>query len=86
MKPRKAPYGNKNICGANIERIRKQKRMKQLTLVSKMQLMGVDIDPSSLSKLEGQTRAATDIELRAIAEILSVTMEELTTPLVFDEK
>ena len=77
MKPRKAEYGDKNICGANIERIRKQLGMKQATLVSKMQLMGVDINPSSLSKLEGQTRSATDIELKAIAAILGVTMEEL---------
>lgn len=77
MKPRKAGYGDKNICGANIERIRKQLGMKQSTLMSKMQLMGVDINPSSLSKLEGQTRSATDIELKAIASILGVNVEEL---------
>lgn len=77
MKPRKAEYGNKNICGANVERIRKQLGMKQSTLVAKMQLAGVDINPSSLSKLEGQTRAATDIELKAIATILSVPIEDL---------
>ena len=77
MKPRKAGYGDKNICGANIERIRKQLGMKQSTLMSKMQLMGVDINPSSLSKLEGQTRSATDIELKAIASILGVRVEEL---------
>jgi hypothetical protein len=45
--------------------------------MSKMQLMGVDINPSSLSKLEGQTRSATDIELKAIANILGVRVEEL---------
>ena len=77
MKPRKAKYGNKNICGANVERIRKGLGMKQTTLVSKMQLMGVDINPSSLSKLEGQIRTATDIEIKAIASILGVSMEEL---------
>ena len=77
MKPRKAEYGDKNICGANIERISKAQGMKQATLVSKMQLMGVDINPSSLSKLEGQTRSATDVELKAIAAILGVTIEEL---------
>ena len=77
MKPRKAEYGNKNICGANIERIRKELGMKQTTLVSKMQLMGVDINPSSPSKLEGQTRSATDIELKAIATILGVSLDEL---------
>lgn len=77
MKPRKAEYGTKNICGANVERIRKQLGMKQTTLISKMQLLGVDINPSSLSKLEGQTRIATDMELKAIAKILGVPMEEL---------
>jgi transcriptional regulator with XRE-family HTH domain len=77
VKPRRAEYGEKNICGANIERIRKSLGMKQTTLISRMQLMGVDINPSSLSKLEGQTRSATDIELKAIAEILGVPLEEL---------
>ena len=77
MKPRKLEYGKKNICGANIERIRKGQGMKQTTLVSQMQLLGVDINPSSLSKLEGQTRIATDMELKAISKILGVSMEEL---------
>lgn len=77
MKPRKAEYGTKNICGANVERLRKQLGMKQATLVSRMQLLGVDINPSSLSKLEGQIRIASDFELKAIAQILNVSMEEL---------
>ena len=77
MKPRTAEYGTKNICGANVERIRKALGMKQTTLVSRMQLLGVDINPSSFSKLEGQTRVATDMELKAIAKILGVSMEEL---------
>ena len=77
MKPRKAKYGTKNICGANIERIRKAAGMKQTTLIARMQLLGVDINPSSLSKLEGQTRLASDIELKAISLILGVSMEEL---------
>lgn len=51
--------------------------MKQHELVAQMQLKGVDINPSSLSKLEGQVRAATDIEIKAIAEILDVNVAEL---------
>ena len=77
MKPRKAEYGTKNICGANVERIRKAQGIKQSALISKMQLLGVDINPSSMSKLEGQTRIATDIELKAIATALGVSMDEL---------
>ena len=79
MKPRKAEYGTKNICGANIEHIRKQQGMKQTTLISRMQLKGVDINPSSFSKLGGQVRIASDIELKAISEILGTTIEELLT-------
>ena len=77
MKERQLPYGDKNICGANIERLRKLRGMKQLELVAQMQVMGVDINPSSLSKLEGQRRVATDRELQAIAKIFSVPIEEL---------
>lgn len=81
MKPRKQPYGEKNICGAIIERIRKEQNLKQIELISKMQLLGVDINPSSLSKLEGQQRIATDYELRAIAHVLNVSMDDLVPPI-----
>lgn len=53
MKPRSQPYGNKNVCGAIIERLRSERGIKQHELVSRMQTLGVDINPSSLSKLEG---------------------------------
>ena len=77
MKPRRQPYGDKNICGANIERLRKEHGIKQKALVAQMQVLGVDINPSSLSKLEGQTRIVTDYELKAIAQIFDVPMEYL---------
>lgn len=51
--------------------------MKQHELVAQMQLMGVDINPSSLSKLEGQVRIASDIELLVISRIFRVKIEEL---------
>ena len=72
MKPRRLPYGDKNICGAQIERIRKQQRLKQLEMVAQLQVKGIDINPSSYSKLEGQRRMASDIEVQAIAQILNV--------------
>lgn len=81
MKPRIRPYGEKNISGASIERLRKERNMKQADLASKMQTLGVDINPSSLSKLEGQLRTATDIELRAIATIFNISIDEIVPPL-----
>ena len=77
MKPRKLPYGDKNICGANIERIRKETGLKQMEVVAQLQVLGIDINPSSYSKLEGQRRMASDIEVQAIARILNVPIEEL---------
>lgn len=77
MKIRKQDYGNSNIVGKNIERIRKQQGIKQKDFISRLQVYGLDINPTSYSKLEGQVRIATDIEIYAIAKILNVPIEAL---------
>ena len=77
MKIRKQHYGNSNLVGKNIERLRKLKGIKQKDFIAKMQTMGCDINPTSYSKLEGQIRNATDKEIFVISKILNVPMEEL---------
>ena len=77
MKTRKREYGNANMVGRNIERLRKEKGIKQKDFIAKMQVMGCDINPTSYSKLEGQVRSATDREIYTISKILNVPMEEL---------
>lgn len=77
MKTRKQIYGNKNSVGKNIERMRKERGIKQKDFVAQIQIMGCDINSTSYSKLEGQIRAATDKEIFVISKILGVTMEEL---------
>ncbi len=77
MKIRKAEYGSSNIVGKNIESLRKQKGIKQKDFISKMQTYGVDINPTSYSKLEGQVRIATDKEIYVIAKILGVSIDML---------
>ncbi len=47
MKIRKQEYGDCNMVGKNIERIRKEKGIKQKDFISKLQLMGCDINPTS---------------------------------------
>lgn len=84
MKPRKQPYGTKNICGAKIEQLRKEHGIKQRVLVEMLQLRVVDMNPSSLSKLEGQQRIATDIEVKAIADALGVTADQLLSEWALD--
>ena len=77
MKIRKQEYGNVNLVGKNIERLRKERGIKQKDFIAKMQVMGCDINPTSYSKLEGQVRSATDKEIYIISKILNVKMEDL---------
>lgn len=77
MKIRKNFYGDKNIVGKNIERLRKERGIKQKDFIAMMQVSGCDINPTSYSKLEGQLRSATDREIYAISKILNLPMEAL---------
>jgi len=77
MKQRIRPLGKENLVGANIERLRKERKIKQKDFIAKMQTLGVDINPTSYSKLEGQVRIATDKEIFAIARILNVDINVL---------
>lgn len=51
--------------------------MKQVELLAKLQLAGIDISVPALSLLEGQKRPASDIELNALADILNVSVDWL---------
>ena len=77
MKTRKHEYGDANIVGKNIERMRKERGIRQKDFIARMQVLGCDINPTSYSKLEGQVRIATDREIYVISKILNVAMEEL---------
>lgn len=77
MKIRKKEYGDCNLVGKNVETIRKQRGIKQKDFISKMQLYGLDINPTSYSKLEGQLRFASDKEIFVISRILDVELEKL---------
>lgn len=77
MKTRKKEYGDCNFVGRNIEKLRKEKGIKQKDFISKMQTMGLDMNPTSYSKLEGQLRLATDKEVFFAAKILYVSIDSL---------
>ena len=77
MKTRKNNYGTENLIGRNVEKIRKERGIKQKDSIAKLQLDGLDINPTSYSKLEGRTRLATDKEVYFIAKLLNVKIEVL---------
>lgn len=77
MNLRKKEYGDANIIGKNVERLRKLNGYKQKDFISKLQVMGLDINPTSYSKLEGQIRLSTDKEVYTIAKALNVATDKL---------
>lgn len=79
MRPRNKPLGDKNLIGFRVETARKSQGMKQKELLAQLQVRGVDLNASGLSKLEGQIRFVTDFELLALSEILNVPVVWLLT-------
>ncbi|MBQ8419589.1 MAG: helix-turn-helix transcriptional regulator [Clostridia bacterium] len=77
MKTRKKEYGDANMVGKNIEKLRKERGLKQKDFIAQIQVTGCDMNPTSYSKLEGQLRIATDKEIFIISKILNVDMEKL---------
>lgn len=77
MKTRKREYGNSNIIGKRVEQLRKSKGIKQKDFIARLQAAGLDINPTSYSKLEGQIRIVSDREVLAISRALGVSIQEL---------
>ena len=77
MKPRKLALGDRNIIGKRVTEARLAQGMKQVDLLAKLQLAGIDLSVPALSLLEGQKRPVSDVELNALADILNVSVDWL---------
>ena len=77
MKPRKLALGERNLVGARVTQARLRLGMKQVELLAKLQISGVDISIPALSLLEGQKRPVSDFELCALADALHVSVDWL---------
>lgn len=71
--------GSNNICGKNIYLLRKQliPKVSQRAFADKLQLIGIDLDKNAIQRIESGKRFVTDIELKAFAQILKTTTDEL---------
>ncbi len=74
MRIRKQEIGSSNLVGRRVEEKRKSMGMKQKELLAQLQVRGVEMNSSGLSKLEGQIRKVSDFELIAIADVLGVSV------------
>ncbi len=77
MRQRKLELGSKNLVGARVTEARQMRGMKQVELLARLQTRGIDISIPALSLLEGQKRPVTDIELAALSDVLSVSVDWL---------
>ena len=71
--------GKNNLCGDNVRRLRLSQptKLSQRALADKMQIVGIDVDKNAIQRIECGKRFVTDIELKALAEIFSVGVDEL---------
>ena len=77
---------NRNIVGPRVRQARRVAKPKitQRDLVARLQVLGVMIDQSGLSKIENGQRPVSDIEVVALAKALKVSvawlLEGTSTP------
>ena len=69
--------GQKNLISANLIELRKRRNYSQRLLAYKLQLKGYDMDKNVITRIETNKRYVTDIELKALCEVLEVTYDEL---------
>ena len=81
----KAKNGRNNICGQRLTQIRHEKNISQRQLARMMQIAGYDVDHHFIRRIENGERFVTDIELIALAKVLSVKLTDLiddTIPII----
>ena len=69
--------GRKNLCGDRVREMRQKKRLSQSGLAARLQLKEIVLERDSISRIESGTRFVSDYELKALSEILDVSIEWL---------
>jgi len=66
----------RNIVGGRVRQARKAARppITQIELAARLQVLGMQIDQSGLSKVESGRRPVTDIEVTTLARALKVSV------------
>ena len=79
MYKNKAPDGRNNICGKNITKYRKNlvPPPSQRAFAEILQRAGIDVDKNAVQRIESGSRFVTDIELKIIAQVLEISLDDL---------
>jgi HTH-type transcriptional regulator, cell division transcriptional repressor len=73
------PLMDKNLVGLRVYKARKKAKppITQKDLVARLQVIGMMIDQSGLSKIENRQRPVTDIEVVSLSKALNVPVDWL---------
>ena len=68
-----------NLCGERVRELRLSypTKMSQRALADRLQLLGIDVDKNAIQRIESGKRFVTDIELKALATVFAVSLDEL---------
>lgn len=69
--------GKNNLCGPKIALMRSEMKLSQRKLADSLQIAGLDIDKNAIQRIEAGKRFVTDIELKVIANVLKISVDEL---------
>ncbi len=71
--------GRLNISGKQVAKLRMSmpERVSQRELADRLQLAGLDLGKNAVQQIESGQRFVTDIELKTLAEVLGVTVDDL---------
>ncbi len=69
--------GRNNVCGKKVAILRKNLKISQRELADRLQLIELDIDKNAVQRIESGQRFVTDIELIKLAEVFSISVEQL---------
>lgn len=65
------------LIGSNIKRLRIDRGMKSSDLIRKVNLMGVELNTFSLSKIEANTQHIKASQFKAIMKVLQCSADDL---------
>lgn len=69
--------GKKNVISMQLRLMRTRQRITQGELAARMQILGINIDQQSISKIENNKRTVTDFELAGFCKALRCSETDL---------
>lgn len=70
-------YTAVNIVGDKVKKYRIERKLSQQELSDRLETYAIYVCRGSISRIENHQRTVTDYELKAIAEVLGVSIEKL---------